>query len=185
MKDSWLSKGYPRDIQGTCSWLFPCSDNTVEIQLMKFLNFTSWQMESYEILNRIGKGGQGTTLRVIPAVPYILLSEKLKITRSFDKVKQRHSGNIFVLKQSFCDRVATGNLALKEAKTLQLLSHPNVVRYARVLVACNTCTLTQLADHMSRPGTSTCFWVKMASSWLCAWSWSTVTRATWPTICSL
>ena len=45
------------------------------------------------------------------------------------QVKQRHSGNIYVLKQSFCDRVASGNLALKEAKTLQLLFHPNVVRF--------------------------------------------------------
>jgi NIMA (never in mitosis gene a)-related kinase len=69
-------------------------------------------MEYYDVLNQLAKGGQGTTLRV---------------RRKQDKA-------VLVLKQSFCDDAKSGNDALREAKTLQGLEHPSIVRYEDVFL---------------------------------------------------
>jgi serine/threonine protein kinase len=69
-------------------------------------------MEYYDVLNQLAKGGQGTTLRV----------------------RRKQDKSVLVLKQSFCDDAKSGNDALREAKTLQGLEHPSIVRYEDVFL---------------------------------------------------
>lgn len=69
-------------------------------------------MEYYEVLNQLAQGGQGITSRV----------------------KRKQDNAVVVLKQSFCDNAKAGNSALREAKTLQGLDHPHIVRYEDVFL---------------------------------------------------
>uniref|UniRef100_A0A7S0I3Y1 non-specific serine/threonine protein kinase n=1 Tax=Hanusia phi TaxID=3032 RepID=A0A7S0I3Y1_9CRYP len=64
-------------------------------------------MEGFTVLNRLGQGGQGTTLCVL---------------RKSDNQK-------FVCKQITCSSIAEGNNALMEAKVLQKINHPGVIKY--------------------------------------------------------
>lgn len=65
------------------------------------------EIESYDILNQLATGGQGVTSRV----------------------RRKADNSLWVLKECFCDSSRAGNSALQEAKTLQSLKHPHVIRY--------------------------------------------------------
>ncbi len=68
--------------------------------------------DDYEVIKQLAKGGQGTT----------------------SCVKKKSNGLKFVLKQTQCESVRIGNVALQEAKTLQGLKHHSVVQYFDVFL---------------------------------------------------
>ena len=59
-------------------------------------------IQDYDVLNQLAKGGQGTTSRV----------------------RRKRDNTIWVMKESYVDNTKAGNSALREAKTLQSLNHP-------------------------------------------------------------
>lgn len=71
------------------------------------------EIESYDILNQLATGGQGVTSRV----------------------RRKADNSLWVLKECFCDSSRAGNSALQEAKTLQSLKHPHVIRYEDVFLS--------------------------------------------------
>jgi len=68
--------------------------------------------DDYDVLGQLAKGGQGTTSRV----------------------RRKRDNSIWVLKESYVDSTKAGNSALREAKTLQSLNHPNINRYQDVFL---------------------------------------------------
>ena len=76
------------------------------------------QMDSYDVVKQLAKGGQGITSLV-----------KLKTNTSFAS-----AGSKLVLKQTACKDIKAGNEALKEAKFLQKMRHTSVVQYHDVFL---------------------------------------------------
>ncbi|EKX54776.1 hypothetical protein GUITHDRAFT_63194, partial [Guillardia theta CCMP2712] len=64
-------------------------------------------MDGFTVLNKLGQGGQGTTLCVA----------------------RKSDNQTFVCKQITCSSIAEGNNALMEAKVLQKINHPGVIKY--------------------------------------------------------
>jgi serine/threonine protein kinase len=69
-------------------------------------------MDDYDVLGHLAKGGQGTTSRV----------------------RRKRDNSIWVLKACYVDNAKAGNSALREAKTLQSLNHPHINRYQDVFL---------------------------------------------------
>ena len=97
-------------------------------------------MDGYEVVRQLGKGGMGTAYCV----------------RRSDG-----DGGFLALKQVACRNTSEGNDALREAKTLQALTHKNVVRYhdvflhmdAGLLQVCTVmefCRSGDLAAHLAQ-----------------------------------
>ena len=98
------------------------------------------EMDGYEVVRQLGKGGMGTAYCV----------------RRSDG-----DGGFLALKQVACRNTSEGNDALREAKTLQALTHKNVVRYhdvflhmdAGLLQVCTVmefCRSGDLAAHLAQ-----------------------------------
>ena len=69
-------------------------------------------IQDYDVLNQLAKGGQVTTSRV----------------------RRKRDNTIWVMKESYVDNTKAGNSALREAKTLQSLNHPFINRYQDVFL---------------------------------------------------
>lgn len=64
-------------------------------------------MDQFVIVKQLGEGGQGSTI----------------------KIKRKRDGIHFAAKRLLCRSIQDANIALQEAKTLQSLQHPGIVRY--------------------------------------------------------
>ena len=64
-------------------------------------------MDQFVVVKQLGQGGQGSTM----------------------KIKRRKDGVHFAAKRLLCRNIQDANVALQEAKMLQSLQHPGIVRY--------------------------------------------------------
>jgi NIMA (never in mitosis gene a)-related kinase 1/4/5 len=64
-------------------------------------------MDQFVVVKQLGEGGQGSTI----------------------KIKRKRDGIHFAAKRLLCRNIQDANIALQEAKTLQSLQHPGIVKY--------------------------------------------------------